>query len=161
MNSLQWYGPGFLYLARSGRYHKIGMSGNPILRLQTLRAPDGPIELLHVIPTTGMKPAEDYLHAQVSSFRADLQGYGREWYCLDEKTLDWIRSLPHLTVCRNQVCPAPFNPRGDAEIHEQEAARLEAQASSLLWHARRSREIAESLKNFHKIIDDVLTTSIQ
>ena len=79
---------GFVYLIKSGHYHKIGLTRrNPRTRLKELTTPEG-VSLVHVIETEDPEGLEQYLHNEFKDKRAE-----REWFNLDKEDVDWIMQI--------------------------------------------------------------------
>lgn len=83
-------GAGFVYLAKSGDFYKIGLAVNVEERLKALRTSSPyPIALLHTIRTPNMRRLEMTLHRAYAHKRA--QG---EWFALELADVATIRAIP-------------------------------------------------------------------
>lgn len=61
---------GFVYLMKSGRYHKIGLSVDPVQRgAQLATGSSGPIQVVHCIKTDDMHGIERYWHRRFAAKR--------------------------------------------------------------------------------------------
>lgn len=79
--------PGYIYILKADNgLYKIGLTNSPAPRISSL-IKQSPVkaELLHLIPTEDMKPAEDRLHAKY----AHLRRIG-EWFALTDTDVRWL-----------------------------------------------------------------------
>lgn len=83
---------GYVYLARLGLYHKIGIAKDVSSRISGIQIghPDT-IELVHTIPTNDMRRAESMLHQEFAAQR--VRG---EWFGLQPEHIAAIRSYEAL-----------------------------------------------------------------
>jgi hypothetical protein len=89
---------GWVYVARSGGMHKIGKSAEPEARVRQVKAPWGPVTLVHVVRTEHMTDTEAALHARFSRFRVEGNDVpGSEWFALPDADLAWLLSVSELT----------------------------------------------------------------
>jgi hypothetical protein len=61
---------GYVYLVRSGLYHKIGISTSPEARIKSISSPY-PVELIHSIETDDMFDLESLMHERFASKRPE------------------------------------------------------------------------------------------
>lgn len=79
---------GFVYLMKSGDYHKIGLTRrDPRIRLKEITTPTDTI-IVHVIETVDPEGLEHFLHEEFKEKRSN-----REWFKLDEDDVQWIIDL--------------------------------------------------------------------
>ena len=79
---------GYVYLIRSGEYHKIGLTRrNPYTRLKELTTPEG-VSLVHVIETSDPEGLEAFLHNVFKDKRSN-----REWFKLNEEEVAFIMDM--------------------------------------------------------------------
>jgi len=72
---------GYVYLIKSGIYHKIGLTRrNPETRLKEITTPEG--------VTSDPEGLEQFLHREFKDKRAE-----REWFRLDDEDIEWIKQL--------------------------------------------------------------------
>ena len=82
--------PGFIYVIKSGEYHKIGRTINLERRLRDISSTVGPIAELALVHSFGVDDtiqAEAELHERFSDKR--IRGRG-EWFDLSQEDVDYI-----------------------------------------------------------------------
>ncbi len=79
---------GYVYLIKSGKYHKIGLTKrDPKTRIREFTTPEG-VTLVHVIETSDPEGCEAFLHDVFRDKRAE-----REWFNLDEDDVKFITNM--------------------------------------------------------------------
>ena len=79
---------GYVYLIRSGEYHKIGLTRrNPDTRLKELTTPEG-VTMVHYIETSDPEGLEQFLHHTFKDKRAE-----REWFRLTDEDVEWVCNI--------------------------------------------------------------------
>lgn len=118
------YTSGQVYLARTGRYTKIGYAANPGHRLLSLRGMcPNPVSLIHVIETDSMPWLEAALHLLFED-----RHHWAEWFRLSPHDIRQVQELGHVSYGNPSIIRAAFPER-------YAASRLPA-----LWaDARRAR----------------------
>jgi hypothetical protein len=79
---------GYVYLIKSGKYHKIGLTRrNPQSRIREFTTPEG-VSLIHVIETSDPDGCEAFLHDIFQDKRAE-----REWFNLSDSDVAFIKNI--------------------------------------------------------------------
>ena len=79
---------GYVYVIKSGKYHKIGMTTrNPSVRIREFTTPEE-VEVVHIIETSDPKGCEAFLHDIFRDKRAE-----REWFNLNDEDIAFITSI--------------------------------------------------------------------
>lgn len=79
---------GYVYVIKSGKYHKIGMTTrSPSVRIREFTTPEG-VEVVHIIETSDPKGCEAFLHDIFKDKRAE-----REWFNLNDEDIAFITSI--------------------------------------------------------------------
>lgn len=79
---------GYVYLLRSGDYHKIGLTRRDInKRTKEITVPEG-LSVVHVVETEDPEGLEAYLHNEFKKKRTE-----REWFKLDEEDVQFIMNI--------------------------------------------------------------------
>ena len=79
---------GYVYLIKSGKYHKIGLTRrNPNARIREFTTPEG-VSLVHVIETSDPDGCEAFLHDIFRDKRAE-----REWFNLSASDVAFIKTI--------------------------------------------------------------------
>lgn len=85
---------GYVYLAKGLQHYKIGKTGDPNGRLETLnRQSEAKIEFIHLIPCENMHIAESYFHGLFKPKRRN-----GEWFDLSGDDIIWLKGVAGMDV---------------------------------------------------------------